>query len=400
MPVQCLDPGRADLGNRRRGRDADFRGANLFWWFNMYSGANIGVTPRPMYPADGRKIPDVYTTPPQLRERLTKQLGTFPLFNFWGPATSIAASRWIADCTNDVLQRDAPDLTLVYIPHLDYDGQRYGPDSPQMLRALSQVDAVCGELIAGARARGHAVIVLSEYGLVPVNDAIMINQVLRRAGLVQVRCELGREILDAGASEAFAVADHQIAHVHVRRSERIAEVRELLRNIDGVEQVWQRGEPDHPLDHARAGDLVAISRSNRWFCYYYWLDDDVAPDFARCVDIHRKPGYDPVELFLDPRLRFPKLEIGRRLLAKRMGFRRLMDVIPLAPQLVRGSHGRTTDDPADGPLLISSDAELVTGKPIAATAVKSVILDHVFGPDPQQRSRHARDKLRDGATTT
>ncbi len=209
-------------------------------------------------------------------------------------------------------------------------------------------------------ATGAHVIALSEYGITAVSGPIHINRALRRAGLLAVREELGREQLDAGASTAFAVADHQIAHIYVRRPDMVASVKALIEALPGVERVLDAEEKAAcGLDHGRSGELVALSDADRWFSYYHWLDDDRAPDFARTVDIHRKPGYDPVELFLDPAIRNPKLAVGWRLAKRKLGFRTLMDVIPLDAGLVKGSHGRITDDPADGPLLISSDASLL-----------------------------------------
>jgi predicted AlkP superfamily pyrophosphatase or phosphodiesterase len=361
-------------------RDPAFTCAKLFWWYNMHSTATWSVTPRPMYPADGRKIPDVYTQPPELRDELNARLGQFPLFQFWGPATDLAASRWIADCARHVYDTKRPTLTLVYVPHLDYNLQRLGPGDPAIARDLRAVDALCGELIAHARPDGTRVVVLSEYGITPVTGAIHVNRALREAGLIQVRTELGRELLDPGACEAFAVADHQIAHVYVRRPERVPEVKRLIAGLPGVERVLgEAGKRAAGLDHARAGELVALARADRWFTYYYWLDDARAPDFARTVDIHRKPGYDPVELFLDPTLRLPKASVGWRLAKKALGFRYLMDVIPLDASLVKGSHGRPTDDLAAGPLLISSEPRLLPDGPVEATAVKGLLLDHVFG---------------------
>jgi hypothetical protein len=195
------------------------------------------------------------------------------------------------------------------------------------------------------------------------------------------REEHGRETLDAGASDAFAVADHQIAHVHVRDPARAPAVAALLRGLDGVEAVWdEAGKAAHGLDHPRSGELVALARADRWFAYHYWLDEARAPDFARTVDIHRKPGYDPVELFFDPAIRFPKLASGWRLAKRRLGFRQLMDVIPQGDtHLVKGTHGRLTDDPADGPLVISSDPALLPDGALDARDFKRVALGHVFG---------------------
>jgi len=339
------------------------------------------VTPRPMYPADGRKIPDIYTEPPELRQELTARLGAFPLFDFWGPGAGIRSSRWIADCARHVYDTRRPTLTLVYLPHLDYNLQRLGPRSPRIRDDLAAIDGVCGELVDHVRRDGARVLVVSEYGITDVSGAVHVNRALREAGFVRVREEVGRELLDPGASDAFAVADHQVAHVYVKRAERVADVKALLETLPGIETVLDGdGQRAHGLDHPRSGELVAVAKADRWFTYYYWLDDAVAPDFARTVDIHRKPGYDPVELFLDPRLRAPKLKIGWILLRKALGFRYLMDVIPLDAGLVKGSHGRLTDDPEDGPLVASSEPALLPAGAVPATAVKQLVLDHVFEP--------------------
>jgi predicted AlkP superfamily pyrophosphatase or phosphodiesterase len=234
--------------------------------------------------------------------------------------------------------------------------------------------------------------VLSEYGITKVSGPVHINRALREAGLIETRSELGRDMLDAGASEAFAMADHQIAHVYVKRPERVAEVKVLLERIDGVETVLdEEGKRAHGLDHSRSGELVAISAADRWFTYYYWLDDDRAPDYARTVDIHRKPGYDPVELFMDPDIRFPMLKVGG-ILAKRklLNSRALLDVIPLDASLVKGSHGRLTDDPAQGPVFISGDPTLVRPGEVGATEVKELLLTQLFDRSGSKEHEMAR----------
>jgi hypothetical protein len=184
---------------------------------------------------------------------------------------------------------------------------------------------------------------------------VRVNQVLREAGLLRVQETLGFELLDAGASRAFAVADHQIAHVYVRDAADLPRVAALMRQQPGIEHVLDdAGKRDAGLDHARSGELVLVAQPGHWFAYYYWLDDARAPDFARTVDIHRKPGYDPVELFFDPAQPLVKARAAWTVAKKLAGFRYLMDVIPLTPELVRGTHGRVlTGD--HGPLLISSN---------------------------------------------
>jgi predicted AlkP superfamily pyrophosphatase or phosphodiesterase len=364
-------------------RDPGFTCAQMFWWYNMYGAADWSATPRPMYPADGRKIPDHYAFPPELHDELNARLGPFPLFKFWGPAADITSSWWIARATAYVRESRKPTLTFCYLPHLDYDLQRLGPDlgHPRLRKDLAQVDAVAGELIGAAERDGTRIIVVSEYGITAVTDAVHINRVLREAGLIRVRQELGREILDPGASPAFAVADHQVAHVYVQHGQSVAAVKSLLESVEGIEQVLDEdGKRAVGLDHPRSGELVAIARQDRWFSYYYWLDDARAPDFARTVDIHRKPGYDPVELFVDPAIRLPPVAIGWRLAKRKLGARTLLDVISLKDtQLVKGSHGRPTEDPEHGPLVISSAPELLPEGPLPATGFKQLVLEHVFG---------------------
>ena len=364
-----------------RRRDPSFTCAQMFWWYNMYSSADWSATPRPMYPADGRKIPDHYAFPSELHDELNNKLGPFPLFNFWGPRADITSTKWIAGATLHVMATRNPTLTFCYLPHLDYNLQRLGPNlaDPRLPKDLAEVDEVCGSLTEAAERSGRAVVVVSEYGITPVRDAVHINRALREAGFIAIREEMGREVLDAGACEAFAVVDHQIAHVYVRSPERIGAVAELIRGLDGVEKVLDdASKREAGLAHPRSGELVAISTADRWFSYYFWLDDDRAPDYARTVDIHRKPGYDPIELFLDPAIRLPQLSLGWRLAKRKLGMRTLLDIIPLDTRLVKGSHGRLTDNPQEGPLVISSRPELMPAVEVPATAFKALLLRHVF----------------------
>ena len=261
---------------------------------------------------------------------------------------------------------------------MDYNLQRLDPKDLAIATDLREIDTVCADLIQFYTDRGARVVVLSEYGITPVTTSVSLNRVLREQGWIQVREELGLELLDAGASTAFAVADHQVAHVYVNDKNRITEVRELLENVPGVERVLGEEEKTaHHINHPRAGELVAIADAHSWFNYYYWLDDRKAPDFARTVDIHRKPGYDPVELFLDPTTPLITLKVMGKLIRKALGFRYLMDVIPLDATLVKGSHGRYPPTPEEGPLLITQHASLVPSTELQAPAVHDVILQHL-----------------------
>jgi hypothetical protein len=330
-----------------------FRCAKLFWWFNQGAAVDISVTPKPYYGTDGNKIFGILGTPDGLTERLERQLGHFPFHTFWGPLAGLRCTDWIARCAATFLATEKPDLTLVYLPHLDYDPQRFGVEGSDWPRLLRELDAACAPILDAARQLGARVWVVSEYGHCTVRRAVEPNRALRRAGLLTARPGPFGEQLDTFTSRAFAVCDHQLAHIHVNDPTDLPRVRDEIAQLNGVARVLLGDErAELGLDHPRAGDLVALSTQDAWFAYPFWLDDRQAPDYARTVNIHAKPGYDPCELFLDPQLFWPRGRVIRRLLQKKLGFRTLLDVIPLDSTLVRGSHGLAATNPVDRPLLI------------------------------------------------
>ena len=364
-------------------RETGYTTAKLFWWYNMYAPVDWSVTPRPSYPADGRKVLDSYSQPAELKDRLQAELGVVPLMKFWGPTADIASTRWIADATIRILDWHRPSLTLAYLPHLDYNLQRLGPDDPAITSDLAEVDAEAGRVIDVAEELGADVVVLSEYGITAVDRPVALTRVFREAGLLSVRREpLGWESLDAGGSRAFAVADHQVAHVYVNDPDDLPRVQELLEATEGVDRVLDRAaQSEVGLDHRRSGELVAVADPGAWFTYYFWLDDNLAPDYARTVDIHRKPGNDPVELFIDPELTWPAARVAGRLLKKKLGMRYYMDVIGLDGSIVKGSHGRLPTpgrEAAEGPVLIGSSTAIARDR-VEMTEVKDLLLELQFG---------------------
>lgn len=335
--------------------DPSFTCSKMFWWYNMYSTADYSVTPRPQYHADGVKAPDCYAYPASLRDELQSTFGQFPLFSFWGPNANIESSQWIADASLYVDKKHDPTLTLIYLPHLDYCLQKYGPDFSKIQKELTEIDGLIKQLVTHYEHQQAEIILLSEYGIQPVDRPIHINRILRNEGQIAVRHERWYELLDAGASKAFAVSDHQVAHVYFNDPSEQDRIKEILQQTPGVAMVLDKTEQQaHHIDHTRSGDLVVVAKANSWFTYYYWLDDKLAPDYAPLVDIHRKPGYDPVEMFMDPKNPFIKLRAGYKLARKKLGFRYLMDLIPLDASLIKGSHGSIDTPKEYYPVLISS----------------------------------------------
>lgn len=312
--------------------------AKMFWWFNQSAPVKYSATPKPHYGCDGSKVFDILD---HTQCDLVRRLGPFPFFSFWGPNAGLASSEWIADATAIVMREKRPKLTMAYLPHLDYDFQRLPDHAPQR---VAELDQCAGKIIDAANDIKAQVTVVSEYGLVPVQRPVHLNRYLREMGWLTVRPGPFGEMMMPGESDAFAVADHQLAHVYVRDPDKIDEVAKALQSIPGIERVARPAELE--LDHPRSGELIALSEPDAWFTYYYWLDDSLAPDFSRTVDIHRKPGYDPCELFMTSKVRAMS-----RLAQKKIGMRYKMDVIPLDAKLVRGSHGLQTQ-PEKGPLVV------------------------------------------------
>ncbi|MEL6429579.1 MAG: nucleotide pyrophosphatase/phosphodiesterase family protein [Planctomycetota bacterium] len=361
-----------------RARDPRFTCAKLFWWWNMGAAVDLSITPRPFYPADGRKIPAIYAWPTSFGQETEAALGAFPFFDFWGPKAGLPSSRWIADAAIRTLKEHRPTLTMAYVPHLDYDHQRFGPTAPRSVAALEELDVLVGDLVAAADEAGAAVACVSEYAIQDVSKPVDINVALRRAGLLVARDTPNGDVLDPFGSAAFALADHQVAHVYTKDDAARERALEVLSGLDGVADLLHGDtRAAAGLDHANAGDVVALSEPDAWFTYTYWEGREAEPDFARTVDIHRKPGYDPLEMLVNPELKVPMLRVARRVAQKKLGFRYLMDVVAMDPTLIKGSHGLAPADPLDGPVWISSEAG--DGEdPIEMTSVKERVLDLIF----------------------
>lgn len=367
------EPVYATARRRARERGRSFTCAKLFWWFNQGADVDVSVTPKPHYGIDGSKAFGITGTPDGYTDELERKLGPFPFFTFWGPGAGLPCTEWIARCATEVLKQKRPDLTLVYLPHLDYDPQRFGPSGCDMPKLVMELDDACASLLDVAATIGARVWIVSEYGHCDVSRPVYLNRALREAGLLTVRRGPFGEQLETYLSRAFAVGDHQVAHVYVGDAADIPRTRDVLATLPGVARVLAGEErAGIGLRHERAGEWVVLSDRDAWFAYPFWLDDREAPDYARTVAIHHKPGYDPCELFLDPALRFPKLRIARRLLQKAIGFRMKMDVIPLDASIVKGSHGLIAADPKDGPLFVG-DGER-PGDVVPMTSVRDAVL--------------------------
>ena len=321
-------------------RDPSKTCAILFWQQCLYANADVIVTPKPIHNDHGGMIQWCYSKPVGYYEQLCRTLGNFKLHHYWGPLAGIGSSRWIANAAIATLREKQPDLTLVYLPHLDYSSQKFGPQSPQLERGLQQVDDLVGQIVAAAGPE-TTVFVVSEYSITPVTGAILPNRILRRAGLLAVREIAGREYLDIEHSAAWAMVDHQVAHIYCQPGA-VDAARTTLSQEAGIEF----RKPDHP----RSGELVAVAPRDKWFAYYWWLDDRKAPPFARHIDIHRKPGYDPCELWFD----WPWLRI------------------PLRPDRVCGSHGR---DDVPATFVARGPAAPPRRERVAMTDVAGCILD-------------------------
>lgn len=313
----------------------DYKSAVLFCQNTLYSGADFIITPKPMHTDEGL-VQWCYSKPPGLYEQVCEDLGQpFNLMDYWGPFASHKASDWIMGAAINVMENHRPELMVTYLPHLDYSCQKFGSDDPAVSEDLEHVDALLGKFVRRLETAGlvdNAVIaIFSEYGLSRVKGAVLPNRLLRENGFLAVRDINNREYLDIENSRAFAMVDHQVAHIYVKNSRDTETVQQLLEAADGVQMVMDTvKKAEFKIDHARSGELIAVSDADKWFAYYWWDDPAKAPDFAFNIDIHRKPGYDPLELFMDMKTR----------------------QIPLTTELIKGSHGAPPTGPDTQPVFI------------------------------------------------
>jgi glutathione S-transferase len=334
------------------------------------AAADFIVTPAPIHEPDGTTKLWCYSKPDGLYQQLVDEFGHFPLQHYWGPLANIESTRWILNAAHWLVERHAPHFHWVYVPHLDYAAQKYGPNSAQAQAALPEVDRLLadfqGRVAQTVIGQSVTYVVAGEYALTDVDGVVYPNRLLREAGLLSVRDEDGAELIDFEKSDAFAMVDHQLAHIFVagateeKRRRCVEQVVALFRDVPGVDGVYGgRDRRAVGIDHERAGDVVLISRDTGWFAYYWWNDDAMAPAFARTVDIHRKPGYDPVELFV---------EAERR-------------CIPLDATLVRGSHGVPAKETRHRTaLLCSSPGGVIEANHVYRdTDIKGLILNWLTG---------------------
>ena len=314
---------------------SSYKTAVLFWQNTMYSNADIVLTPRPLH-MDESMIMWCYSKPPRFYEKIAEKIGKFDLTSYWGPFTSRKSSEWIEQATEFVLENARPNLLFTYIPHLDYSFQKNGTSYNNLKDDLKFVDDLVGRLIKKVSDLGiiedTQFIIFSEYGFTNVSSDIPLNTILRMNDVLSVREIEGLEYLDLEYSKAFAMVDHQVAHIYIKENYRNS-VRKILEGIKGVELILDDElKQRFRINHIRSGDLIAVSDKDKWFSYYWWYDPLKAPSFARKVDIHRKPGYDPVELFFDPTTKS----------------------IPLNGKLIKGSHGRLPSQHESGPVYVSN----------------------------------------------
>ena len=330
-------------------------------WFALHSkgsGADFICTPAPVHNDDGSESPWCFTRPEALYDEFKAKFGHFPLHNFWGPLAGIEATKWIVDSAIMTAEKYKPNFFYLYLPHLDYAAQKTGPDSKAAHQAVVDLDTELGKLITGfekAYSENPLWLATSEYVINAVNDVSYPNRLLREAGLLKVIEAEDGEHLDFLNSKAWALVDHQFSHIYVQDSDpkTIKKVTKLFAKHPGIaEVITAEGIAQYKLDHERTGDIILVSDPHSWQAYYWWLDDSKAPEYARTVDIHRKPGYDPVELFVDARSK----------------------TIPLNANLVRGSHGAPAKEVSQRGVLLTSEPGVYLGGQLADTQVAELIL--------------------------
>ncbi|MBI5724003.1 MAG: alkaline phosphatase family protein [Planctomycetes bacterium] len=295
--------------------------AMLFWQQSMGEGADVILSPAPIHKHHGGMIMDCYSRPAGLYDDLAYNLGSFNLGRYWGPMACAKVGDWIADATVEILADEecSPDLCLAYLPSLDYDLQRYGPSDPRCRKAIDRTLDQIKILAAASGKNGYEIIIFGDYAIADCRQAVFPNRALCDAGLLATRRVREMIYPDLPASRAFAMVDHEIAHVYIRNPADVQPVRDVLEKLDGIGEIYGRqAQAAFGLDHLNSGELVLLAKEGAWLAYPWWLYNSQAPEYARHIDIHNKPGYDPCELFFG----WPPMSVS------------------LDTSRIRGTHGR------------------------------------------------------------
>ena len=307
-------------------KNNDIKTAVLFWQNTMFANSDYVITPRPIHLENGSMDMWCYSRPPNYYEEVAQNIGEFDLYSYWGPFSSFKSTEWISKSVEYTLEKITPNVLFAYLPQLDYTCQKYGPNSSQASEDLKKIDEIVNSILKRIEKLGlideTEFMLFSEYAFNDVSGGIPVNRILRESGLLATRTIKDKEYIDFEYSKAFAVVDHQVAHIFVNKPEDKINVKEILKEVQGIERICDDKEKQYlKIDNSRSGDLIVISTRDKWFSYYWWKDDDKAPSFTKTVDIHRKPGFDPLELFIDPQKKS----------------------IPFDTSLIKGSHGRPFD---------------------------------------------------------
>jgi len=276
--------------------------AVLFWQNSLYINSNIVITPKPIH-LENKLIMWCYSKPVNYYEEIVRELGEFDLKWYWGPFTSIKASQWICNAAKYTIEKHMPDLLLMYLPHLDYTAQKFGPTSNEYKKSLIELDEIIGNLILFLNSKKidkeYELMIVSEYGFNEVNESISPNVILRNEGFLSTRKIDDKEYVDFEYSKAFAMVDHQVAHIFVKPGNEDT-IKSIFKRKNGIAEILDKDSKySMKINHSNSGELILCAEKNSWFNYYWWNEEKFAPDFTFNVDIHRKPGYDPLELFFD-----------------------------------------------------------------------------------------------------
>jgi len=327
----------------------DFKSALLFLQNSLYANSDVVITPKPIH-LDDKMIMWCYSKPKNFYEKISESLGNFDLKSYWGPFSSIKSSNWIINSAKKTIETHKPDLLITYLPHLDYASQKFGPESNEFRESVIELDNLLGDFLLFLDQdfkNEYEIMILSEYTFNSVNKSISPNLILRQHGLLATRRIEGKDYIDYELSKAFAMVDHQIAHIYIHPGYE-DEVYQILKTENLGTILDSKLQKELKINHTKSGNLILCADTNSWFNYYWWDDVKYAPDFTFGVDIHRKPGFDPLELFLN----FKTKQISHD------------------TSLIKGSHGLISND--DLPLIGTSFDSNIPGI-ISVIEIKNLI---------------------------
>jgi predicted AlkP superfamily pyrophosphatase or phosphodiesterase len=206
-----------------------FDEAGLTYFATGSGGSGNSLLQNPRGSGRGIWTAGGFFVPASARDEAIESVGPLPAEN--AERTVWAFSSYL----HNALEREAPDVTIVWINEPDANGHAHGVGAPETLAAAANVDEQIGRVLAAHEQAGHEanIFVTSDHGFTTSTGGFRLAAILEDAGV------------DAGTR----VVAGTMIYVEQNDPARLETIVSVLRQHDSIGSIYTRPDP-------RGGGLV------------------------------------------------------------------------------------------------------------------------------------------------